>query len=70
MAGMGPKCQQDGTWVYPPIGTALKMVGLEDIGVYIARRHNMVTQYILNRTIMDFCLAVDQKSGIRLSRQW
>ena len=29
MAGMGPKHQQDGTWVYPPIGAALSMLGLE-----------------------------------------
>ena len=29
MEGMGPKLQQGGTWVYPPIGEALAMVGLE-----------------------------------------
>ena len=29
MAGMGPKCQRDGTWVYTPIGADLEMVGLE-----------------------------------------
>ena len=28
MAGMGPKLQHYGTWVYPPIGAALEMVGL------------------------------------------
>ena len=37
MTGMVPKSQRDGTWVYPPIGTALATVGLDDIGVYIAR---------------------------------
>ena len=36
VAGMGPKWQPDGTWVYPPIGAALKMVGLEEIRVYIS----------------------------------
>ena len=36
MAVMGPKCQQDRAWVYPPIGEVLEMVGLEVIGVYIA----------------------------------
>ena len=35
--GMGPKCQRDGTWVYPPSGAALAMVGLEEIGVCIDR---------------------------------
>ena len=38
MLGMGPKCHPDEIWVYPPIGAALAIVGLEDIGVYIARR--------------------------------
>ena len=37
MAGMVPKCQRDGTWVYTPIGAVLEMVGLEYIGVYIYR---------------------------------
>ena len=42
MAGMGPKRQLDEAWVYPHIGAALEMVGLEEIGVYIARRYNTV----------------------------
>ena len=46
MAGMGPKCQRDRTWVYTAIGTALKMVGMEDIGVYISRLQNTIKQYI------------------------
>ena len=36
MAGIGPKSQRGGTWVYTPIGEALAMVGLEEIRVYIA----------------------------------
>ena len=35
MAGMGPKRQRDGTWVYPPIGLALATVGLDENGVHI-----------------------------------
>ena len=35
MAYMVPKIQPDGTWLYPPIGSALSMIGLEDIWVYI-----------------------------------
>ena len=38
MAVMGPKCQQDGTWLYTPIGAVLATVWLEEIGVYIACR--------------------------------
>ena len=46
------------------------MVGLEDIGVYIAFHHNTVTKYIATHPIMDLCLAVEQKQVMRLSRQW
>ena len=56
MAGMGPKLQWDGTWVYSPIGAVLVMVVLQEIGVYIACRQNMVKQYIVNCTNMELCL--------------
>ena len=58
MAGMGPKHQLDVMWVYPPIEMALLVVGLEEIGVYIAHRQNMVTQCIETHPIIDLCLAV------------
>ena len=44
MAGMGPKRQRDGTWLYTIIGATLEMAGLEYIGVYIALRQNAVAQ--------------------------
>ena len=68
MVGMVPKRQQDGTWVYPPIGAALEIVVLEKIGVYIVCRHNMVLRYIATRPIMDLCLAAERKTGMYLSR--
>ena len=49
MAVMAPKRQRDGILVYPPIGEALIMVGLDEIGVYITRNQNKVTQYIATR---------------------
>ena len=70
MAGMGPKRQWDRTWVYPPIGAALTMVGLDDIGVYISLHHIIATQYIATYPIMDFCLAAERKPVLRLSRKW
>ena len=42
MAGMGPKLQWGGTWVYSLIGAVLEMVVLQEIGVYISRLQNMV----------------------------
>ena len=70
MAGMGPKHQWEGTWVYPPIGAALATVGLDEIRVYTARCQNMVAQYIAIRPIVDLCLAAERKPGMRLSRKW
>ena len=67
---MVPERQRDRTWVYPPIGVALAMLGLEEIRVYIARHQNTVVQCIATSPIMDFCLEAEQKTGMRLSRQW
>ena len=64
MVGMGPKIYPEGTWVYPPIGAELEMVVLEEIRVYIARRQNMVAQYIATRPTMDLCLAAERKTGM------
>ena len=70
MAGMIPKRQRDGTWVYTPIGAALEMVGLEEIGAYIARRQNTVAQYISTCLIMDLCLVAEWRTGLNLYMRW
>ena len=49
---------------------ALATVGLDDIGVYIARRHKKVAQYIATRPIMDLYLAADRNTGLQLSMLW
>ena len=56
--------------MYPPIGTEMEMVGLEEIGVYIYRCQKTVAQHIATRTIMDLCLASERNPGMRLSRRW
>ena len=53
---MNPRYQRDRTWVYKPIGAALEMVGLEEIGLYITHRQNRVAKYIETRPIMELCL--------------
>ena len=54
--------------MYTHIELVLAIVGLEEIGVYIARRHNMVAYYIATRSIMDLCLAAERNPGLLLSR--
>ena len=63
MLGMGPKCQRDDTWVYPPIGEELATVGLNEIKMYIKIRQNTVVQYIETCPIMDLFLAAERKTG-------
>ena len=46
------------------------MVGLEEIRVYISLHQNTFAQYIATCPIMDFCLVVEQKPGMRLFRRW
>ena len=70
MTGMGPKRQWYGTWVYPPIGAALEIGVLKDIGLYAARLQNTVAQYIANFSIMDLFPAAERKPGMCLSRRW
>ena len=70
MADLLPKHQWHGTLLYPPIGAALATVGLDEIGVYIARRQNTAAKYIANNTIMEFCLKVNQDKVLQMSRWW
>ena len=55
-------------WFNPLIGSALVMVLLEEIRIYITRYQNTVEQYIANRTIMNFCLESKRKPVMRLYR--
>ena len=44
--------------------------GLKEMTVYIARRHNMVAQYINTRMIMELCLEATAWSGAWVTKQW
>ena len=70
MAGMVPKRQRYGTWVYPPIGEALETVGMDEIGLYITRRQNTIAQYIATRPIMDLCLTLERNPVLKLPGRW
>ena len=46
------------------------MVGLEDIGVYIACLHNTVAQYIATHAITELCLVAEWKPELHIYMQW
>ena len=70
MAGMGPKRQWDGTWVYPSIGVVLAMLGVDKIGVYISHHQNTGAQYIATCPITDLCLVVERNPVMLISSRW
>ena len=46
------------------------MAGLEKPEIYIARRHNIASQYIDNRPILELFLEVEKHPGSRVAKQW
>ena len=62
MAGMVTKRQRDGTWVYTPIGAALEMVQMDEIGLYITCLQNTV-EHTLIPVLSWTCVL--RRSGIR-----
>ena len=38
--------------------------------VYIGSQHNVVSQYIVNRPIMDLCLEEERHPGKRVEKWW
>ena len=67
---MGHVQQLESTWVYLPIGVALAMVGLYEIGVYIVCLNNIFAYYIANYPIMDLYLAAERRPRMRLLQRW
>ena len=62
--------QGGGSWDYPPLVLAMVEAGFEEIGAYIVRRQNTVTQYIATRTIIDLCERSIRSLGVWLYQWW
>ena len=65
--GGDPPNWEDPGGVTPPGGTT---DGREEMKTYISRLHNIVAQYIANRTIFYLCMEVERRPGSRVSRRW
>ena len=63
LAGMRPKRQQDGTYVYCPADEALKTCGVLPVQVYIARRRKHALTYVEKRPIYELCKATSRSPG-------
>ena len=70
ITGQLPRQQADGSWHYPPLADAMGEAGMEELETYIARRQNMVAQYIATRPILDLCPEAERCPGARVAKRW
>ena len=50
-------------WVYPSLDEVIMSVGLEEVGIYVLRRHNTVSRYIATCPILELCLTAERHPG-------
>ena len=62
ISGEMPRLEK-GSWVYPPIHTALGKAGLHRISVYISRRRGTVMKYVQERPIWEACVRTARLTG-------
>ena len=70
LAGMWPRPYTKGWQVYTPLDVATTLVRLEKGETYALYYNNTVAHYIATCTILETCLVVDQRSGVRVTRRW
>ena len=70
ITGIHPKRRGDGGWEYPSLDIEMEEVGFEDMASYVLKRHNMVTQYITTRPILNLCDNMVRRLGEWVDRRW
>ena len=63
ITGRQPKRWEEGGREYPPLVSDMEEAGFEEIGDYILKRQNTVTQYIATRLILDLCKKTVRRTG-------
>ena len=48
----------------------MEETGFEDMGAYVLKRQNVVSQYIATRPIMYLCEETVWRSGVWVSMRW
>ena len=70
MTGRQPWLGRDGVWVYPFLEYTMAEAGLQELGNYVSRRNNTVSQFNAIRHIMDLFMAADRRPGPMVSKRW
>ena len=68
--GQTPRHRANGSWNYPPLVEVMQEAWLEEMWVYIGRRHNMVAQYISTRPILNPFPEAERSPGERVTKRW
>ena len=70
ITGIQPNQNVDGSWEYLPLDTTMQEVGFEEMGEYIMKRQNTVTQYIATRPILDLREETVRMPGAWVAKRW
>ena len=66
MGKMQPNRTREVRRIYPPLGEAMKTVGLKEVETYVLRHQNTVSQYIYTWPILELCLEEEIRKGARV----
>ena len=69
LTGQKPRCQVDGSWVYPPLDMSTEEAGLEEVEIYVTHCHNTAAHFIVTTPITNLCLVKERRHGVRVSHR-
>ena len=58
----------EGFWQHTPLPDTMIKLGLEELEIYTARRHNTVVQYIATRLLLDLFLEAEKWIWARVEK--
>ena len=70
LMGRQPRKGRDRNWFYPLLEYEMVEAGLQEVDNYGSLHQNTIAQYIVNRLIMDLCLAANWRPGSRVEMWW
>ena len=56
--------------MYTLLEEAMEEAGLQEVETYVSQPQNKVVQFIVTRTIMGLCIAVERYPGSRVANPW
>ena len=60
----------DGKWDYTLAEAAREEARFETMDTHIRQRHNMVSQYIVTRSLLELCEVTERNQGAQAGMRW